>query len=254
LSVVAVDDEPPALADLLFLLRRDPRVGSARGAGNAEAALAELRSDPPDALFLDIRMPGLSGLELARTLTGLPGRPLLVFVTAYDDTAVDAFEVGALDYVLKPVREERLAEAVRRVQEAVRSGDAREVRPEDETISVELGGTTRFLARSSVHRVEAQGDYARLHTPDGSHLLRVPLAVLEDRWRDAGFVRVHRGHLVALAHISELRLERTGGYVVRVGGSDLPVARRHTRNLKDRLAARSIAAAADRAAGSAPRP
>jgi DNA-binding LytR/AlgR family response regulator len=101
-------------------------------------------------------------------------------------------------------------------------------------IPVELAGRTRMVPRSTVRWVEAQGDYARLHTADGSHLVRVPLAVLEERWADAGFVRIHRSYLVALWLITELRLTQ-GGYVVRVGDRELPVSRRHTRELKDRL-------------------
>jgi RNA polymerase sigma-70 factor, ECF subfamily len=113
---------------------------------------------------------------------------------------------------------------------------------EDEVIPVELAGTTKLVPRSAVRYVEAQGDYARLHTNEGSHFVRIPLSVLEDRWRAAGFVRVHRSFLVALPLVSELRLSGSG-YVVRVGSgpdcAELPVSRRHTRELKDRLVSRS---------------
>ena len=109
---------------------------------------------------------------------------------------------------------------------------------EDEVIPVELAGTTKLVPRSAVRYVEAQGDYARLHTHEGSHLVRIPLSVLEDRWRDAGFVRIHRSFLVSLPLVTELRLSGSG-YVVRVGSgpdcAELPVSRRHTRELKDRL-------------------
>jgi DNA-binding LytR/AlgR family response regulator len=105
---------------------------------------------------------------------------------------------------------------------------------EDPTIPVELAGTTRLLPRSSVRWVEAQGDYARLYTADASHLVRVSLATLAERWADAGFVRIHRSYLVQLKLITELRL--TGnGYVVIVDNRELPVSRRHTRELKDKL-------------------
>jgi DNA-binding LytR/AlgR family response regulator len=163
--------------------------------------------------------------------------PAVVFVTAHDDRAVDAFDLGAVDYLLKPVRPDRLAETLRRVL-ALQAAPARPAaprqQPAEEVIPVELAGRTRMVPRSSVRWVEAQGDYARLHTADGSHLVRVPLAVLEERWADAGFVRIHRSYLVALRLISELRLT-SGGYVVRIGDRELPVSRRHTRELKDRL-------------------
>src|SRR5262249_46228691 len=129
----------------------------------------------------------------------LARRPAVVFVTAHDDRAVDAFDLGAVDYLLKPVRPDRLAETLRRVL-AARQGSPRpapRAQPADEVIPVELAGRTRMVPRSAVRWVEAQGDYARLHTADGSHLVRVPLAVLEERWADAGFVRIHRSYLVA---------------------------------------------------------
>jgi DNA-binding LytR/AlgR family response regulator len=105
---------------------------------------------------------------------------------------------------------------------------------DDEVIPVELAGVTRMLPRSSVRWVEAQGDYARLHTSDGSHLVRVPLATLAERWSDSGFVRIHRSYLVQIKLIGELRLVNSG-YVVVLDGIELPVSRRHTRDLKDRL-------------------
>ena len=105
---------------------------------------------------------------------------------------------------------------------------------EDPTIPIELAGTTRMLPRSAVRWVEAQGDYARLHTAEGSHLVRVSLATLAERWADAGFVRIHRSYLVQLRLIAELRLVNSG-YVVVIDGSELPVSRRHTRELKDKL-------------------
>jgi DNA-binding LytR/AlgR family response regulator len=162
-----------------------------------------------------------------------------VFVTAYEDRAVDAFELGVTDYVRKPVQAERLGESLRRVAAArlVPSHPAvagRRDRADDPTIPVELAGVTKLLPRSAVRWVEAQGDYARLHTAEGSHLVRVPLATLADRWADAGFVRIHRSYLVQLRLITELRLTG-GGYVVMIGNRELPVARRHTRDLKDRL-------------------
>jgi len=147
---------------------------------------------------------------------------------------VDAFELGAVDYVLKPVRDERLAEAVRRVVGA-RAGVPAAV---GDDIAVELGGVTRFVPRSSVGYVEAQGDYARLHTSSGSHLVRVPLTTLEEAWKDAGFVRIHRSLLVALQHVEEVRMD-TGRCTVVVGGTQLGVSRRHTRELRDLLVRRA---------------
>ena len=230
LRVLVVDDERPALDELGWLLQRDARVGTVRTASSAAEALRALQDDDVDAVFTDIRMPGLTGLELAQVLRRFRTPPRVVFVTAYDEHAVEAFELDVVDYLLKPVRESRLAEAVRRVLEA--GGPPTE--EAEDAIPVELGGVTKFVRRSDVRYVEAQGDYTRLHTPSGNPLIRVPLATLEEEWAQAGFVRIHRSHLVALAHVTEVRTD--GGRVtVVVGGEELTVSRRHTRELRDLL-------------------
>ncbi|HET6699701.1 MAG TPA: LytTR family DNA-binding domain-containing protein [Nocardioidaceae bacterium] len=235
LSTLVVDDEPPVLDELAFLLRRDDRIGDVLTSDSATEALRLLHDRDFDAVFLDIAMPGLDGLELARVLARFRDPPAVVFVTAHDEHAVAAFEVNAVDYVLKPVRDERLEEAVRRVAEV--RGQVAPAR-QDPTIAVELGGVTRFVSLSEVGFVEAQGDYARLHTPHGSHLLRVPLSALEEEWREAGFVRVHRSLLVSLAHIDEVRMEG-GRCTVVIGDQELQVSRRHTRQLRDLLVRRA---------------
>lgn len=238
MKILAVDDEAPALDELAYLLRADPRVNKVATAGDATEALRALRDNDFDAIFLDIRMPGLNGMELARVLSRFVRPPAIVFVTAYEDAAADAFDLGAVDYVRKPIQPSRLSESLRRV--AIQVGKAvampAEARhdEEDQSIPVELAGTTKMVARSAVRWVEAQGDYARLHTAEGSHLVRVPLATLAERWSDSGFVRIHRSYLVQLRLIDELRLVNSG-YVVVLGGTELPVSRRHTRELKDRL-------------------
>ncbi|MFI8510139.1 LytR/AlgR family response regulator transcription factor [Streptomyces sp. NPDC085460] len=252
LRVLAVDDEEPALGELLYLLRADPRVTTAEGAGDATAALRRigraLESGPGgdeaiDVVFLDIHMPGLTGLDVARLLAGFARPPLVVFVTAHEGFALQAFDLKAVDYVLKPVRRERLAEAVRRVHELVHATaptptPAPAPAPAPEQIPVELGGVTRFVAVDDIAYVEAHGDYARLHTDHGSHLVRIPLSTLEERWADRGFVRIHRSHLVALGRVEELRLDG-GATSVRVGATDLAVSRRHARHLRDLLMRRA---------------
>ena len=229
LKVLVIDDERPALDELIFLLERDPRVGDVQGCDSATEALRLLHDLEVDAVFLDIQMPGLTGLDLAQVLSRFKSPPPIVFVTAHEEHAVEAFDLHAVDYVLKPVREERLAEAVRRV---VASGGAA---PSGDTqIPVERGGVTRFIARSDVTHVEAQGDYARLHTATESHLVRTPLSTLAQEWADAGFVRIHRSVLVALPHVAELRVDAGRASVV-VGAHELLVSRRHTRELRELL-------------------
>ena len=234
LTVLVIDDERPALDELAFLLGRDHRVARVLTADAATKALRLLQEEPVDAVFTDIAMPGLTGLDLARVLSRFRVPPPVVFVTAHDEHAVDAFDLDAVDYVLKPVRDDRLAEAVRRVCDAVTGGRG----GDEENIPVELGGVTRFVARSEVLYAEAQGDYARLHTADGAHLIRTPLTTLEEDWRDAGFVRVHRSLLVALAHVDEVRVDG-GRCTVVVAGTELTVSRRHTRELRDVLVCRA---------------
>ncbi|WP_405495052.1 LytR/AlgR family response regulator transcription factor [Streptomyces sp. NBC_00096] len=298
LRVLAVDDEKPLLEELLYLLRSDPRVLSAEGASDATEALRRITralesgpegADGIDVVFLDIHMAGLTGLDIARLLAGFAQPPLIVFVTAHEGFAVQAFDLKAVDYVLKPVRPERLAEAVRRAcaqsgrggeqpapaapgavrtvpvarppasgaagaalagggaergpdRAAERSAERVPDRVPDrapEQIAVELGGVTRFVPIADIAYVEAQGDYARLHTDEGSHLVRIPLATLEERWAARGFVRIHRRHLVALGRIDELRLD-SGTTTVRVGSAELQVSRRHARELRDLLMRRAM--------------
>jgi len=244
LRALVVDDEAPALSELTYLLRQDERIGDIRTASNGADALRALDSAPVDVVFCDIKMPGLDGMALARVLARFAERPQVVFVTAYDEHAVDAFEVSATDYVMKPVRAARLSEAVRRVvtaQAAATGSGASAQTPQDETIPVGLGGVTTFIKRSQVRYAQAQGDYARLHTATGSHLVRTSLTTLEERWAEAGFVRIHRSTLVSLPHVDAV-ITGHGGCKIRLGDIELQVSRRHLRGLRDRLSLSSGAA------------
>jgi DNA-binding LytR/AlgR family response regulator len=225
LRALVVDDEEPTLSELARLLGQDPRVGRVRTAASRAEALLVLDAEPVDVVFCDLRTPGPGGLDLARILAGCRQRPQVVLVTADDGLAVEAADLHATDHVTRPVRPQRLAEAVRRVL-ATAAGD--------EVIAVELGGVTRFVHRSAVRYVEAHGDYARLHTATGSHLVRIPLTTLAQRWAEAGFVRIHRSTLVALPHVDEVQLDG-GRCLVRLGERTLRVSRRHTRALRERL-------------------
>ena len=228
LRVLVIDDERPALDELTYLLERDDRISEVHSTDSPTDALRLLQQLEVDAVFLDIQMPGLTGIELAQVLSRFRTPPPTVFVTAHDQHAVDAFELNAVDYVLKPVRAERLAEAVRRILAAAHT----EV-PEEQ-VPVELGGVTRFVPLSQIRYVEAEGDYARLHTPDGSHLVRVPLTQLEQDWADAGFIRIHRSILIATSFVDEVRVDG-GRCSVMIDGRELQVSRRHTRELRDLL-------------------
>lgn len=238
ISVLIADDEPPALDELEFLLGADPRVGTVHRAPSGAEAVRIISQHPVDVVFLDIHMPGLSGFDLARALGRFEHKPALVFVTADEDGALEAFDLAAVDYLLKPVRVERLERSVTRVLDtlhapAPQTGPI----PRPEMVAVTLGTTTRMIRRDDIRYVQAHGDYARLHTDDGSYLVRIPLNDLERRWQEAGFVRIHRSYLVALAHVSRARLAADRPSVTS-GGAELPVSRRALPGLREHLAGR----------------
>lgn len=265
LRVLVVDDEAPARADLAWLLGREPAVGAVAVAGSAEEALRTLHAEGTDVVFLDVRMPGLHGLDLARVLARFAAPPVVVFVTAHEEHAVEAFELRACDYLLKPVRAERLREALDRVRPsgshpAGPVGAATAAAPGGEpglglclglggdrdrdgatsggglaTLTVETAGRTRFVARAEVRYAEANGDYTRVHTTGGAHLVRIPLSSLEAEWVAHGYFRIHRSFLVSLAAVSELRATSGTGALVVVDGRELPVSRRQSRLLKEAL-------------------
>ncbi|WP_125611030.1 LytR/AlgR family response regulator transcription factor [Specibacter cremeus] len=236
LTVLVADDELPAVEELAFLLGRDPRIGTVHRATSGQGALAVLAEHDVDALFLDIHMPGLSGLQLARRIAARPHPPAVVFVTADEDCALEAFELAAVDYLLKPVRTERLAVTVGRVAELVAApAGAAPV----EMITVDQGGVSRIIRLDEVRFIQAQGDYARLHTAEASYLIRVPLADLEQRWAEAGFLRIHRSYLVCMPFVTSLKLG-SAKPSVSVGGAELPVSRRHLPVLRERLQATRV--------------
>ncbi|MHA7132768.1 LytR/AlgR family response regulator transcription factor [Oerskovia turbata] len=257
-DVLVADDELPVLDELAHLLRADPHVRSVHAVASGAEALRWLSEHPVHVAFLDIHMPGLTGLDLARALSRFADRPAVVFVTADEARALEAFDVEAVDYVLKPVRRERLARAVERaiggiagvggVGGAVPGGASTApaagpgaaplpVRPADETIAVTVGTTTRVVARSAVRRVQAQGDYSRLITDTDAYLVREPISDLEERWGPVGFLRVHRSHLVDRSAVTAVRL---GGAhpVVVVAGQEVPVSRRMAPAVRDALLGR----------------
>ncbi|WP_329408231.1 LytTR family DNA-binding domain-containing protein [Nocardia vinacea] len=237
LRALAVDDVPPALDDICRLLREAPDVGEVAGAGDPLTALKMIHHDRFDVVFLDISMPGMDGLELANLLARLSEPPMIVFVTAHDSYAVTAYGIGAVDYLLKPVRPERLSAALAKVRKMLPAAPEPAPAQVDAlaALPVEAAGRTRYVQRSEVRFAEAQGDYVKLHTPSGVHLVRMPISRLEEYWDGAGFMRTHRGFLVALDAIRELRSDSTGGLLAHTDAGDVPVSRRHARELRERL-------------------
>jgi DNA-binding LytR/AlgR family response regulator len=233
-NVVIADDEFPAVEALAYLLSRDPRIENIYKAKSGAEALRALESHDVDALFLDIHMPALSGLDIARVISRFSRPPAVVFVTADEDQALQAFELAAVDYLLKPVRPERLAESVRRICELMEDAD---IKPE--VVTVDQGGITKMIRRDEIKYVQAQGDYARLHTAEASYLIRVPLNDLEQQWEDAGYLRIHRSYLVAMNQVQQVRIT-AGKASVLINGAELPVSRRHLPAVRDKLEANRV--------------
>ena len=188
-----------------------------------------------DTVFLDVRMPGLGGLELARVLRRFEQPPAVVFVSAFDDAAVDAFELAAVDYLRKPVARRRLDEAIERASRRTPAGETATL--EDETLAVDVPrGGTRLIARSSVLYLQAHGDYVRVASAEGRFLVRARLSDLEERWAGHGFVRVHRGFVVNLRRAVEVRPRLNGTAVlVMADGGEVPIARRQVGELRRKL-------------------
>jgi DNA-binding LytR/AlgR family response regulator len=239
-SALVIDDEVPALDELSYLLRTSFSIAPVDAARNSGDAFRFLQERSYDVVFLDVRMPTLNGIELGNVLRRFAAPPAIVFVTAYEEYAVRAFDLGACDYLLKPVSRTRLGTALER---ALGRGPGRSPDqphpPRDEdpyaTIPVEIGGRTRFIPREQVRWVEAEGDYVRLHTTEGAaYLVRMPISHLEERWAAYGFIRIHRSYLVPVRHITEFSVTN-GVHAVTVDGQSLPVSRRHVRDVRDRI-------------------
>jgi DNA-binding LytR/AlgR family response regulator len=246
LKILAVDDERPQLQDLARLLSSSPMVEAVECASDGHDALLKASAQPYDAIFLDVRMPDLDGLELARVLRRFASPPQLVFVTAYDSAAVDAFELRALDYLLKPVARQRVEEALERVASAVSAteqatgeGDSSPPTPrEGDVIAVAnvRSGSTRLIPRTSILYIQSHGDFVRIVVEDGRYLLRATLTDVQRRWEQFGFVRVHRQYVANLNKAVELRPLFGGtAELVFSDGRTIPVARRNVAELGRRL-------------------
>jgi len=234
LDVLVVDDEGPALADLARQLRSLPETAEVRTAASGHEALRTLAERPFDAVFLDVRMPGIDGLELARVLRRFETPPAVVFVSAYETGAVGAFELKALDYLMKPVSRRRLADALSRVREARGGATARAA---DDVVPLPtLRGGTRLVPRESILFLEADGDYVRVICDKERFLMRGRVSDLARRWRPHGFVQVHRGYVANLRRAVEVRPQLNGTATLAFpDGREIPVARRKVSELRKEL-------------------
>ncbi len=249
LTILAVDDEQTQLEDLARILRSSPAVEEVECALDGHDALMKASAQRYDAIFLDVRMPDLDGLELARVVKRFAAPPQIVFVSAYDTAAVDAFELRALDYLRKPVSRRRIEETLERISSALDhaepeagNGDGRnhQTRTPTEHDMVAVAhartGAIRLVARNEILYAQAHGDFVRIVTGDGRYLLRATLSELERRWEPFGFIRVHRQYVANLSQAKELRPQLgSTAELVLSGDQTVPVARRHVTELRQRL-------------------
>jgi len=210
-------------------------------AGSALEALARLQEAPYDVLFMDIRMPGVSGLEAMAVVHRLPRPPRVVFVTAYDEHALAAFDVAATDYLVKPVSESRLRQTVERVARQQPTGQppgADGPRMVSSRLAVEHDDHTRLVPLADIRFLSARGHRVLVRTFDAEHRARQSLSELETQLGPHGFVRVHRAFLVNLEHVQEVHPFFAGAYLLRMDDqerSEVPVSRALAGRLRDLL-------------------
>jgi two-component system, LytTR family, response regulator LytT len=236
LAVLVVDDEAPARDELAFLLQQQELVGRVSQVASATSCLEVLGRGGVDAVFLDVRMPHLDGLALARLIGQMARPPQVVFVTAYEDHAVEAFGLAAVDYLMKPVRPERLGVTMQRLARARASASAPHAAPPlGDRIAVSARGQIRLLPAADVRVAIADGEGVTVRTADGRYHVRHTLHELEERLEPHGFLRVHRAYLVNLNHVSSIDSFFNGTYLLKLAGiADLtvPVSRRHAADLR----------------------
>lgn len=241
MRVLVVDDEPLARSRLIRMLDKISSVESVAEAENGRRALEQIKLFNPNVVLLDIRMPGISGIEVARAT---PPELSIIFTTAYDQYALEAFEVAAIDYLLKPIRQERLEQALERVHSSVRT-----IRDEDLTalydrlqgsqgdeaslrITARKGDSLRVFDPSEIDRLNSAGGYTSFHHEGEEFLLDESLNTLEERLKPLGFLRVHRSELIRIGAIRAIHSDDGGTIVELVGGERAPVSRRLVAELK----------------------
>lgn len=258
LRILIVDDEPLGRQRLEDLLSHEADVEIVGTAGDGSAAIDTIRSLKPDLVFLDVQMPVKTGLDVVREI-GPAKMPATIFVTAYDRHAVDAFELAALDYLVKPFDDERFEQAFARARHMIEleevnhlrsqllkvlQGESEPVAPSVkahqpeylERIAVESKGKVQFVSVSDIDYIVASGPYAELHTGERSYLIREAMQALEDKLDPSVFLRVHRSIIVRLSLVETLHKAAGGDYEVQLkGGRRLKVSRSRREELEKRL-------------------
>ena len=236
LRAMIVDDEAPARSELRYLLEETGRVEEICEASSARDAVEKLMVGRPDVLFLDISMPKTNGMQLAEALHKLKNPPQVVFVTAYSEYALEAFDVDAVDYLMKPVETERLERALDKVASRGQL-DAAPAAP-IERIPVEKGGRKVLVPIDQIRFIEAKDDYSCIYTDNDRFLSVISLAQLEAKLAPHGFFRVHRGYIVNLQYVEDVEVVASGVMRLGITGMEdkkISVSRRRVVQLKRAL-------------------
>jgi two-component system, LytTR family, response regulator len=249
IRALVVDDEPLARERVATLLKGEPDVEIAAECRDGQEAVDAIVALEPDLVFLDIQMPGVDGFEVIKAI-GPERMPLVIFVTAYDQHAIHAFEVRALDYLLKPFDRDRFARALARARvqiEGRETGDlgrrllalVQEIRPgppRSDRLVIKAGGKLCFLRTGEIDWIEAAGNYAKVHVGGDAHLLRETMQTLEGRLDPDQFIRIHRSRIVNIERIKEMQPWLNGEYVVVLkDGVKLTLSRGYREKLQERL-------------------
>ena len=227
LRALVIDDETPARQEMKYLLEQTGRVQILGEAGNVRDAVMLIKTIPVDVLFLDIHMPGLTGMQLAKSLKTHPCPPAVVFVTAHSQYALEAFDANAVDYLVKPVDPERLEKAIERVERLNEATGGAE--PQTMRIVVSKGNTKHILDVGDIGYFMAKDDYSYIHTEGGHYLSTASLNSFEQQLEDQRFFRTHRRYLVNLEWIASVESGVGGALMVTLkdsGQSQVPVSRR----------------------------
>lgn len=241
IRTMIVDDEPLAIERLQMLCAREPRISLVGTASDGEAALRMVEGLQPDLLMLDIAMPLLDGIGVARAVGKLGFRPAVIFVTAFEGFAVEAFDLAAIDYLLKPVAHDRLVRAIDRVESVLTAAQDTPAPPTDfdqsESWAEEFWVPHRSelirIGTDQIDRIEAERDYMRLHVGSRSYLLHQTITSLERRLDPTQFIRLHRSHIVRRDHIDKLRHDGSGVWFACLAqGDDIRIGRTYLANAK----------------------
>ena len=236
IRTVIVDDEPLARSNLAVLLRLDPEIEIVSECGSGVDAPREIRAAKPDLLFLDVQMPECDGFDVLELL-GKNVPAAIIFVTAYDQYALRAFEAGALDYLLKPFDNARFDRALGRAKQKIAQGKG--LPKKLQRLTIKSAGQVAFVSLSEIDWIEAADYYAALHVGDKTHLLRRSMAELEQDLDPATFCRIHRSTIVNLDRVRGLKVSEDGDYQVLLeNGTELRMSRRYRKQLQSRLGIR----------------